>query len=543
MSLEKSGDIKTNEHVSSKPNEIDNSEVKFINYKPQKKLRKLRKKIKAWCGICYQPFENGPYSKTCRDHYIKNNCSLVKCNKLHQDKTCIRRFPNTNSENRHTYCINEKEIITWDISVKLQNCLSQNETHVHFRPQFENDGLSILSLNVLCLNSNSNFNKKTINHTKRANLKFKIKKDYNNKPKDDLVNENNVPTNNILNLASNLKGNPDTIIGNNNNSNFEGSKQNLNNDHKTKKQEKETFYENNFNTNNFYLNFETNPFETFGEKYINKGDIFGDNHHYSEDNGSNYDLFNYDLPKENSYNFNNQNSSLFNLCDQIGNLKFNSSGNHSVTSDYEANKNIKPITIFDNSIAKKPTASNNSINPIDDEELIKEFKKLSADTKKCIMINNVNNSSPSKNPNDGLQKKEYKDQIVQTSLEDTKEPISPTLVNNQENNNNMCTHGKNLSNSSQITDKPSVNPIYLINDEDSIDTIFEKVYKISQIPKSVINKVKTAFKKKGFLNAQTLRLSKVLKKDWKFLNEDFKFTCSQMMGISVVLENLLEKYI
>lgn len=79
-------------------------------------------KIKAWCGICYQCFENGPHSKICKDHYDKRNCHLVNCKK-NSNIECIRKFPNTNSENRHTYCIEENAVKDFNKELNLQYIL------------------------------------------------------------------------------------------------------------------------------------------------------------------------------------------------------------------------------------------------------------------------------------------------------------------------------------------------------------------------------------------------------------------------------------
>jgi len=224
----------------------------------------------------------------------------------------------------------------------------------------------------------------------------------------------------------------------------------------------------------------------------------------------------------------------------------------------------------------------NILNEKDDEDnLINQFLKLSAFSQKNIINNmdtnddnndynnndynnnNDNNdsfknksqhNSPKKaiqnsiqsqnnnqiTPTSSMSKKEYKDQIIQTQTQSPNEESKNNINNNTEITN---TTYNNLINLNNITNIKPATPIYLIQDKDSIDSIFEKVHKISQLPKSIINKVKTAFKKKGFLNAHTLRLSKNLKKDWRFLNEDFKFTCSQMLGISIVLENLLEQVV
>lgn len=37
---------------------------------------KIKRKIRAWCGLCYQFFENGPTAKVCKDHYQKGKCNL-----------------------------------------------------------------------------------------------------------------------------------------------------------------------------------------------------------------------------------------------------------------------------------------------------------------------------------------------------------------------------------------------------------------------------------------------------------------------------------
>src|SRR5690606_27793161 len=36
--------------------------------------------------------------------------------------SCVRKFPNTNSENRHTYCITKTEVEQWEEKNKLQEC-------------------------------------------------------------------------------------------------------------------------------------------------------------------------------------------------------------------------------------------------------------------------------------------------------------------------------------------------------------------------------------------------------------------------------------
>ena len=85
-----------------------------------------RRKIRAWCGECFQTFENGPLSKQCLDHLNKNNCNLIECRKTINNNSnfkCVRKFKNINSENRHTYCIDMDEVNKWDINIQIQHCI------------------------------------------------------------------------------------------------------------------------------------------------------------------------------------------------------------------------------------------------------------------------------------------------------------------------------------------------------------------------------------------------------------------------------------
>jgi hypothetical protein len=86
-----------------------------------------KRKVKAWCNECFQAFENGPFTKICKEHFNKGKCNIFECKKKFFNKNdymnCIRKFPNTNSENRHTYCITEEEAKLWDNHCNIQNCL------------------------------------------------------------------------------------------------------------------------------------------------------------------------------------------------------------------------------------------------------------------------------------------------------------------------------------------------------------------------------------------------------------------------------------
>ena len=90
-------------------NNENNSTILSISIK-NKKRKKI--KIKSYCRDCYQFFENGPYSKICKNH-IKKKCNVIPCQKNNENNNenndnnenkCIRLFPNKNSANRHTHC-------------------------------------------------------------------------------------------------------------------------------------------------------------------------------------------------------------------------------------------------------------------------------------------------------------------------------------------------------------------------------------------------------------------------------------------------------
>lgn len=96
-----------------------------------------RRKIRAWCGECYQTFENGPLSKQSFDHLNKNNCNLIECRKTintGNNFKCVRKFKNINSENRHTYCIDMNEVNKWDINLQIQYCINNlSREHLNSR--------------------------------------------------------------------------------------------------------------------------------------------------------------------------------------------------------------------------------------------------------------------------------------------------------------------------------------------------------------------------------------------------------------------------
>ena len=162
---------------------------KEIKNKKRKKI-----KIRAYCNKCYQFFENGPYSKICKNH-LEKKCNLIECQKFNKngDNSCIRKFTNINSANRHTHCLTKEDIELWDTKCEIQKCLGKK------KKESDNKFLDIIN-NV---DNNSNSNDKNINKN--------IFSDINN----------NLHNNSYLNMNMN-----NFSFENNNNSFFENNSQN-----------------------------------------------------------------------------------------------------------------------------------------------------------------------------------------------------------------------------------------------------------------------------------------------------------------------------
>ena len=129
-----------NPNIDNDKNDINNileikNEENSTNNKATIEMRKEIKnkkrkdiKIRAYCNKCYQFFENGPYSKICKNH-LKKNCTLIECQKYNKngDNLCIRKFNNINSANRHTHCLTQKDVESWDQRYEIQKCLGKKK--------------------------------------------------------------------------------------------------------------------------------------------------------------------------------------------------------------------------------------------------------------------------------------------------------------------------------------------------------------------------------------------------------------------------------
>ncbi len=105
---------------------LDQQAAKPLNSSMKSSKNPTNKKLRAWCADCYQFFEFSPFAKVCVQHVQRKNCNVFACRKKlinpSLSKQCIRKFPNINSENRHTLCVDEAEMLSWDSKLKIQNC-------------------------------------------------------------------------------------------------------------------------------------------------------------------------------------------------------------------------------------------------------------------------------------------------------------------------------------------------------------------------------------------------------------------------------------
>jgi len=160
----------------------ENTEIRAnIEMKKEYKNKKRKQiKIRAYCSKCYQFFENGPYSKICRNH-LQKSCNLIECQKLKKsgENACIRKFTNINSANRHTHCLTQKDIEIWDPNCEIQKCLGK-------KTEPENKCLDILNNNYC----NNNIN--IFSAINKSNNNKSFFSDINNSLNMNLNNMNNI---------------------------------------------------------------------------------------------------------------------------------------------------------------------------------------------------------------------------------------------------------------------------------------------------------------------------------------------------------------
>ena len=199
-----SNDIKSNSEIKIEEKILNNKST--IEMRKEMKNKKRKKiKIRAYCNKCYQFFENGPYSKICQNHLLKN-CNLIECQKFNKngDNPCIRKFTNINSANRHTHCLTKKDIEIWDTNCEIQKCLGKKK-------ESENKSLDIIN------------NSDNIYNNEKRNIK-NIFSDINN------INNNSMNNNSFMNMNNIFTDHNNSFFDNNSQNYFSNNNNNKNED-------------------------------------------------------------------------------------------------------------------------------------------------------------------------------------------------------------------------------------------------------------------------------------------------------------------------
>ena len=183
-------------------NQINNISKANIEMRKENKNKKRKNiKIRAYCGKCYQFFENGPYSKICRNH-LEKSCNLIDCQKYKQngENVCIRKFTNINSANRHTHCLTKEDIEIWDPNCEIQKCLGK-------KTEPDNKFLDILNNNNNIFSGINKNNKSFCSDVNSLNMNLNNMNNMfldNNDYFFDSINKNDNNHNNMLGLIEDI---------------------------------------------------------------------------------------------------------------------------------------------------------------------------------------------------------------------------------------------------------------------------------------------------------------------------------------------------
>jgi hypothetical protein len=436
---------------------MNETESKNVDNIKERLLKLKKRKVKAWCGECFQSFENGPFAKVCKEHVVKGKCNLVECKKKifsSNGAECVRKFPNTNSENRHTYCISEIDIKNWEEQCKIQNCLG-----------------------VKRKNSEINYN-----------LTKCSQKDHEN-----VSNGENEETCSNLQLNSKLS---------------KIKKMPRSPRHEEEKDEHDEV-ENEKNQNINKLKFSISCLDPPEKIHKSKSPKV-------DDPITNLTV---DLNFENLIpNLNYKNYEFSNLIDEINNLNFWEGEKFSLDD--------KLIDEFNNIYFNTPEkVTQNETKKCDDKNLnnLEDKKIINSSENKDLCEEKINLES-----NEKKEKCQLELEVKEINLDSThekKEEILEKLnteIQIEINQNSTFKSNK-----------------VIIPDDEGIDSIFERVYIETKIPKSILNKLKNAFKKRGIFNGKILRLYYKKHQNLNFLVEDFKKICTQVEGVALYLESIL----
>ena len=259
--------------ITKKDGKASSIKASIEMQKEGKNKKRKKIKIRAYCNKCYQFFENGPYTKICRNH-LEKDCNLIECQKFKQngDNPCIRKFPNINSANRHTHCLTKKDIEVWDPKCEIQKCLGKKKESDNKFSDIINDGNENNDKNI---NYNKNEKKVNKNNTSSSNISNSFLNEINNN--NSLLNMN-------LNLNNNLfSDNSYSFLDNNNSNCF------INNNNNVIEliEDIEKFHFNENDNKNLNNNFDVRLIEDIEKIHFTENDNFINNNDSEEKNNFN----------------------------------------------------------------------------------------------------------------------------------------------------------------------------------------------------------------------------------------------------------------
>ena len=333
-------DNDTENNTSKKEEKISKAKAVIEMQKEGKNKKRKKIKIRAYCNKCYQFFENGPYTKICRNH-LEKECNLIECQKYRQngDNPCIRKFPNINSANRHTHCLTKKDIEIWDPKCEIQKCLGKKK---------ESD------------NKFSDIINNVDNNNEKGDNKSEKKLGKNNISNNSFFND--VNNNSLLNLNLNMNNN---LFLDNNNSFLDNNNSNY------------------FSNNNNVIGL----IEDIEKFHFNEND----NNNNNVDLGLIEDIEKIHFHESDRKNSNNETNQIGDKCDENGEIK-----NILEKDDLGDNKNkdinnkTNNIEINNNNINNNEINSNKTKNNDKDEDKEKDKER---DKEKNISIENIQNES------------------------------------------------------------------------------------------------------------------------------------------------------
>ena len=190
------------------------------------------------------------------------------------------------------------------------------------------------------------------------------------------------------------------------------------------------------------------------------------------------------------------------------------------------------------------------------DKLIDEFNNIYFNTPEKLIQNETNKSNykinlktnEDKKNTTGSKKKEFIQDKIKIEFQEKFQKCSLVL---DERGKNVdlefkCKKNDRILENSNINCPTEYNPTspikpnkIIITDDECIDSIFDKVYAETKIPRSILNKLKNAFKKRGIFNGKILRLFFKKYQNLNFLVDKFKSICTQVEGVALYLESIL----